>query len=157
MSARVRMAGLSLVELLVALALGALLLMPLVSLLRSSAAASATASAQTDLQLQAQFAMRRMLARVAATPAALLPAKASDSDSGTWLAPALYDLRTGSVAGTLALTETVGGVSSVLAEPVTSLSISSPEVNTVVVIALTLARNDATVALRESARLGGFR
>jgi Tfp pilus assembly protein PilV len=150
--------GLSLVELLIAVALTAMLLAPLTAILRGGAAASASVGEQTELQSQAQFAMQRMVARVQATPSALLPAKADDTSSGTWLAPALYDLRA-NADGTLALNETIGGVSRVIAEPATSLSITSPPVSTgrtLVVIALTLGGNNVSVSLRETARLGGY-
>ena len=149
-------AGLTLIELLVGLALTAMVLVAMTSMLQVSSASSAASAEQLDLQEQAQFAMRRIVQRIEQTPAALLAPKSNDT-SGSWLSPALYDLRGGS------LSETIGGTTSVLAENATSLSITSAPVNLghpVVTVAFTLnklnasARIVATASVAVSVRLG---
>lgn len=150
--------GLTLIELLIGLALTAMLLLATTSMLQVSSAAGTASKEQLDVQEQLQFAMRRMVQRIETTPSTLLAAKAADNSSGAWLAPALFDLRAGTDSNSLALSETIGGVTTVLAEPVTSFSITSEPVaagRTVVKVALTVSRpkaaNDATVIATASA------
>jgi Tfp pilus assembly protein PilW len=152
----------TLVELLVGLALTVLLLRSVTVLLRVHAAAAGSASEQLDLQEQAQFAVRRIARRIDQTPAALLAPKGNDATSAGWLAPALYDLRNGTAPGTLALSETMteAGLTTtrVLAEPATSLSITSAPVSvgrTLVTVSLTLVRGNASASAAVTARLGG--
>ena len=157
-----RQDGMTLVELLVGLALTVLLLQSVTALLRVHGAAAGATSEQLDLQEQAQFAVRRIAARIDRTPAAMLATKGNDASSAGWLAPALYDLRNGTAPGTLALSETIteAGVTTtrVLAEPATSLSITSAPVSagrTLVTVALTLARGNASASAAVKVRLGG--
>jgi len=152
--------GLTLLELLVGLAITALLMGSLVAMLVSASAAGDDGSERRDLQTQAQFALRRMALRIRQTPNALLPPKSDDASSGTWLAPATYDLRSGTVAGTLALTETIAATGKVLAEPVSSFSITSPTVTagrTLIAVRITLARGNSRASASLVARMGGAR
>lgn len=153
------MHGLTLIELLVGLALTAMLLVPMVAMLRVSGAASAASAEQLDLQEQLQFAMRRMVRRIETTPAALLAAKGSDSSSDTWLAPALFKVQTDPVTGAQSLTETIGGVSTVLAAPVTGFAMTAAQVTagrTVVNVSLTLDNGNSSASAAASVRLGGL-
>lgn len=146
-----RVAGLSLIELLVGLALTAMLMVAMTSMLQVSSAAGAVSAAQLDLQEQARFAVRRIAQRIEQTAPAMLAPKAADDSSGDWLSPALYDLRGG------ALCETIGGVTSVLADNAASLSITSAPVGagrSVVTVAFTLASGNAAAAAAVSVRLG---
>ncbi len=153
-----RAAGLTLIELLLGLALTALLLVAVNAMLQVSTAAGAVAARQLDLQEQAQFALRRIATAIERTPASALSAKSDDATSGDWLAPVLFDLRPGAAAGTQALCETSGGTTRVLAEPAAGFavtSVASLEGRTVVTVALTLAKNGEAAAAQVSARLGG--
>jgi Tfp pilus assembly protein FimT len=153
------MQGMTLVELVLGMALTAMLLVAMTSMLQASSAAGAVSGAQLDLQEQAQFAVRRIASRIELTPASILPAKPDDSSSAGWLAPALYDLRPGTNPTTLALTETIGPVSTVLAEPVTTFSITSAPVSagrSVVKVALTLDAGNASASAAVSVRLGAL-
>ena len=149
--------GLTLIELLIGAALMAMLMQATVTLLQASTTAAARSATQLDLQGQARFAVRRIAQRIASTPLADLAPKASDQSSATWLAPALYQLETGSVAGTLRLTETIGVTSRTLAEPVTSFSITSTAASgtPLVDVALTMRSDERPVSVSISARLGG--
>lgn len=154
-----RAAGLTLVELLLGLALTALLLVAVNAMLQVSTAAGTVAARQLDLQEQAQFAVRRITAAIEHTPAAALSAKSDNASSGDWLAPTLFDLRAGTTAGTLALCETTGGITRILAEPATSLAVTAPpagEGRTVVTVALALEKNGAVAGAQVSARLGAM-
>lgn len=151
--------GLTLIELLVGLALTAMLLIPMTSMLQVSNAAGAASSVQLDLQEQAQFAVRRIVRRIEQTPPAILPDKPDNTSSALWLAPALFDLRPGSAPGTLALTETIGQVSTVLAEPVGVFAITAAPVvagRPVVNVALTLKNGAASASASVSVRLGAL-
>ena len=61
-----RQAGISLIELLLALALTAMLMVPLLGLLRTTAAASSNVNPRFDLERQADFAVQRIAAQVRA-------------------------------------------------------------------------------------------
>lgn len=153
-----RARGMTLIELLIGLALTALLLVALNSMLQVSTAAAAVAAEQLDLQEQAQFAARRIVRRIERTPGTLLAPKSDNASSGDWLAPSLFDLRPGSAVGTLAISETIGSATYVLAEPATSLVITSEPTGAarpVVTVALTLAKGTASASAVVSARLGG--
>jgi Tfp pilus assembly protein PilW len=154
-----RMHGLTLIELLVGLALTTMLLVAMTSMLQVSTAAGAASSAQLDLQEQAQFAVRRIARRIEQTPAAMLADKSDAASSANWLAPALFDLRKGTAPGTLALTETIGPVSTILAEPVGAFAITAAPVaagRSVVTVALTLTSGDASASATVSVRLGAL-
>lgn len=153
-------AGLTLIELLLALAISTVVLATLASMVRAAAAANAVTMSQLEVQQQARFAVRRILSQVRLAKPGALPAKTDPASSGSWLSPATYDLRAGASAGTLALVETQGGASRVLAEPVTFFSITSPELvagQTLVEVAVTVGQGDISAGASGSARLGGVR
>lgn len=146
-----RAAGLTLIELLIGLALTAMLMVAMTSMLQVSTAAGAVSAEQLDLQEQARFAVRRIAQRIEQTPEAVLPDKSDDTNSGTWLMPALYDLRAG------ALSETIGSVTSVLADNATSLRITTAPVaagRSVVTVAFALKKGNAVASATVSVRVG---
>ena len=154
-----RMHGLTLIEVLVGLALTTMLLVAMTSMLQVSTAAGAASSAQLELQEQAQFAVRRIARRIEQTPPAMLADKADAASSANWLAPALFDLRTGTAPNTLALTETIGPASTILAEPVGAFAITAVPVvagRSVVNVALTLTSGSASASASVSVRLGAL-
>ena len=78
------------------------------------------------------------------------------AQNGTWLAPAVYQFVAADTSGAARITETISGTTRVIAEPVIAFSITSvPALGTpVVVVALTLARDDSRASATVSTRLG---
>lgn len=165
--------GLTLLEMLLALAAGALLLSALMPMLNLSlaAATSTVNSDQADLERQATFALDRINRVVRAKAPAVLaappgltglfaflnPATQATNTSGTWFAPATFQL-----SGTVkpfTLVEKRDGDSTlhVLAESVDSFSIVPLPVidgRQLVQVDLTLKKNDATVTASSTVRMG---
>jgi prepilin-type N-terminal cleavage/methylation domain-containing protein len=152
-----RQRGLTLIELLLALAMSVLLLSMLASMVRGAGAANTVTMTQLEAQQQAQFAVRRILLQAQLAKIDSLSPKSDPQTSADWLSPALYDLRPGSKAGTLALTETIGGISRVNAEPVTAFSITSPDQATGQSLVSVLVTVDAMASAGGTARVGGAR
>ncbi len=152
--------GLSLVELLVSVAITAILVAPLALAVRASAGAQASAKAVNDVNQQARFAMQRIAAAIRSTPAATtLGAKAANT-TGAWLAPTVYCLNgSGEVIETSTF-DTLCSGSSAIASGVTAFSVqifnAGAGAAPVIEIQLTLAgAQGAAVALTSRTRLGG--
>jgi Tfp pilus assembly protein PilW len=145
---RIHARGLSLAELLLGLAIGALVLAPLPSLLQSAGAAARVAEDQAALEREADFALERIAARIRDTaPAAGL----TDKPSSEWLKPAVYSVADG------VLVEQQGKDSYVLAESVSGfdMSASSSEAGQPLVkVSLVLARGGASTTAVTTVRLG---
>lgn len=146
---RLRHRGLSLAELLVGLAIGALVLAPLPSLLQSAGASARVAADQVALEREADFALERIAARIRDTaPAAGL----TDKPSSEWFKPAVYSVTDG------VLVEQQGTERYVLAESVSgfSLSASSSEAGQPLIkVSLGLAREGgASTTAVTTVRLG---
>lgn len=150
--ASARQHGLSLVELMVGLAITALVLAPLVPVLQTAAAAARIGGDQLALEQEATFAIARISARIrASAPSQLI------SVSNDCLKPAVYLL----CAGTL--TETQGKDTYVVAESVTAFSLSvaaSADGQPLAQASLTLARNsagsNASTSASATVRMGGM-
>jgi type II secretory pathway pseudopilin PulG len=142
--------GLSLVELLLGLAITALILAPLVPMLQTASAAAQVTGDQAALEREADFVIERIAARIRASdPANLLAGKPSSE----WLKPSVYVLSNGS------LVEQLGGVNYTLADGVTVFSLDSDAAVTgqpVVVVTLALARGDVNTAVTATVRMGGM-
>ena len=154
--------GVTLIELLIGLAVTAMLMAPLASIFSNTSAAVVIDVEQLDLQTQVQFALQRIERQIRLTPTALLSAKTDATTSGDWLAPITYSLGPGTNPSTQALIETIGigagATSHLLAEPVSSFSISSPSAaagKTLIAVALTLAGLHATASANNVSRMGG--
>lgn len=113
---RIRARGLSLAELLLGLAIGALVLAPLPSLLHSAGAAARVAEEQVALERDADFALERIAARIRATAAT---AGLTDKPSSEWLKPAVYSVADG------VLVEQQGAERYVLADSVSAFTLSA--------------------------------
>ena len=152
--------GMTLIELMIGLAVIALLMAPLAALLSNSATGGAVTALQLDLQNQAQFAIARIDRQIQASSNTQLSQKTNDASSGSWLAPATYSLAPGTMAGTQGLYETIGGNARLLAEPVSAFSVTSPGSTTgqtLIAVSLTLTRGDAIATVTDVARVGGAR
>ncbi|WP_036168254.1 prepilin-type N-terminal cleavage/methylation domain-containing protein [Massilia sp. 9096] len=158
--------GLSLVELLMALAISAVLLLPLAALLQDAMESGAVGRSALDLNGDLRFALDRVAARVttAARPAQLQPQAPppqfppyGDTPAvAAWIAPFAY-----SVSGT-SLVETDPGVTptrtSVIAANVASFKLSAVDTTYgqgLVRIELTLAANGASASGARTVRLWG--
>ena len=83
--------GLTLMELLITLAIAALLVAPLFAMVMDALAAQSVAAETNDVAQQAQFSMQRMEAAVRRTAPHTLAAKAASTSAG-WLAPVAFCL-----------------------------------------------------------------
>lgn len=129
MSARLRQhqRGITLVEVLVAMAIAAIVLLPLTEMLGAGMHSARIVRSALDTNADARFAIDRIAARAAAATSATPPpaANASSADiAAAWLAPVRYTLAGGN------LVETDSGVwparSSTIATNVTSLQLDAP-------------------------------
>lgn len=145
--------GLSLVELLVALAIAAALMAPLAAMLQSAAAGGASARAGLDLNGDARFVLDRIARKVAAlTPTAL---DAPLDDAGSLLAPVGYALSGTDLIETDTSAKPVR--TSVIANNVSAFRLSAPATGDgwgVVKIELTLASAGVTVSAGRTVRIG---
>lgn len=129
--------GVSLVELLLALAITAMVMVPLLGLVRTTAATSSQVNPRFELERQADFAMRRIAVQVS---------------GGAPIAN--YSVSGGK------LIETNGTVVSTLADSVTAFSPNLPVSaagQQLVQVSLTLARDGASATAAATIRAGGAR
>jgi Tfp pilus assembly protein PilW len=132
-----RQSGVSLVELLLALAITAMVMVPLLGLVRTTAATSGHVSPRFELERQADFAVQRIVAQVR---------------SGAPIAN--YSVSGGK------LIETNGSVVSTLADSVTAFTPNMPVSaagQQLVQVSLTLARDGASATAVATIRAGGAR
>lgn len=152
----VRQHGLTLLEVLLALATGALLLSAALPMLSMTMSASATAaiSDQGDVERQAAFAIDRIARVVRATAPAILAAQDS-SNSGAWFKPSTFQL-----SGTqLVEKRDADPTLHVLADAVTAFSITNLPVSDgrqLVQVSLTLqpAKSTAATTVTSIVRMG---
>jgi Tfp pilus assembly protein PilW len=129
--------GLGLVELMLALAITALVMVPLLELLRTTAAASSHVTPRFALQREAAFAVQRIAAQVRAG----VPITSFSRDGDR-------------------LVETNGTVASTLAGSVSAFSKSEPVAaagQQLVLVSLTLTRDGASASAGAAIRAGGTR
>lgn len=142
--------GMTLIELLLGLAITALVLAPLAPMFATAADAARITGDRVALEQEASFALARISARIRATaPSTQLPATQAD-----WLKPSVYVLNTG---GTLV--EQLGGVNYTLADSVTAFTLSAPPSTggqALIQVSLTLARGGATTTASATVRMGGL-
>lgn len=143
--------GVSLVELLLALAVTAMMMVPVVTMLDTTVAAGAFTGTRRTLEQDASFALDRIATQVRATPRKTLAPNASPSDSETWFA-ARYSQKASQ------LIERVSGFDYVIADAVSSFSITARAVgtdNTLVETSLVLQRGEEVASATAVVRLGG--
>lgn len=151
-----RQDGVTLVELLVALAIAALVMAPLLTMLGTSVNAGTENDVRLALEQDARFALERIAAEARATPRKTLsPENTALSDSGGW-----FDKSRFKINADKQLIEVRDGIDNVIAESVTDFGVSAHSVGidaTIVEATLRLER-DAEVAQASIAmRLGGPR
>ena len=129
--------GVSLIELLLALGITAMVMVPMLGLLRTTSATSSQVSPRFELERQADFAVQRIAAQVRG--GAPVSNYSLDGDK---------------------LIEKNGTVVSTLAESVTAFSQSMPAAaagQQLVLVSLTLARDGASATAVATVRAGGAR
>lgn len=153
MAGRSHARGLSLVELLLGLAIGALVMAPLVAMLRTASAVAPVAGARIALERDADFALERIAARIRLTaPSTAL----IDKPSEEWLKPAVYSVSAG------VLVEQMDKKTSPLAEGVTAFGMTVAAADSeqpLVTVSLSLGLPDGGPSTTASAtvRMGSAR
>jgi hypothetical protein len=145
----VRQGGVSLLELLLGLAITALVLTPLVPMLQTAADTARIGGGQAALEREADFAVERISDRIrATTPSTQLSANPND-----WLKPAVYVWN----VDTKTLYEQQAGINYTLAEYVTNFALAAP-VSTggppAIQVSLTLKRDVFTATAGATVRMG---
>lgn len=144
-----RQQGLTLIELVLGLAIMALVLAPLTPMFATASNATRIIGDQAALQQEANFALARISARIRATT----PPIALSANQADWLKPAVYVFTNGT------LVEQQGTASYLLAESVTAFSLSAP-VNLggqqLIQASLSLARGGAVASANVTVRMGGL-
>ena len=146
----IRARGLSLVELLLGLAIGALLLAPMLPMLQTSGTAARVTDDQTAIERDADFALERIAARIRATSASA----SLTGSSSSWFAPVSYVVSNGSLVERQANMPDL-----VLADSVTDFQLNAPTVYSgrqVIQVSLTLARGNAGTSANQTVRVGGM-
>ena len=162
---RARQRGFTLLEVLLALAAGALLLsavMPMLSM-TVAAATSPAADEQAELERQASFAIERIGRAVRAKALApgpagsLAPAAQGAATTGTWLAPATFQLSGAAAPFTLVEKRDGDAVLHVLAESVDSVvftALPGGDGRQLIQVDLVLKSANATASMRSIMRMG---
>ena len=153
--------GLTLIELMIAMAIGALVLASLNSVVALGLKAQAEGRIANDLAYQGQFALDRMVAKArSATPQALSTPAANTT--GSWFTPTMYCLNASQQLIETATTDVGCTGTTVIASKVTGFSAQQPASpgpvdDPVALLGLTLsdAGSGRTVTLSTSVRLGG--
>lgn len=158
-TSRARQAGLTLLELLVALPVAVLLVLPLLDVVQGGLRLRDVAAERIDVAQQARFAMQRITAAARAAPSGTLAAKAANT-TGDWLGPVAFCLN-----GAAQLVETTPADAGcagtrVICERVSAFSVQTfdagPGARKVIEIQLAVAGPRGQVApLLAHARLGG--
>lgn len=145
--------GFTLAELLAALAVGAILLLPLAELLHVGTEAARNARTAPELDAEARFAFARIAARAAAATNAA--SAGAPADPAAWLAPLTYTVANQTLIETDTSAKPVR--TSVIAANVTAFRMSVPEVVTgaqLLAIDLTLKNGDIEISRTRTVRAG---
>lgn len=153
--------GMTLIELVIALALAALLMASLATMVASALTAQTVAGEVNDVAQDARFAMQRMEAAVRNKAPGVLAAKGATT-TGDWLAPLAYCLRTNKdlIETDPADTLCLGANGRAIAANVTAFNVLSFNAGVgagpVIEIQMTLSSaGGQTIALTSRTRLGG--
>ena len=153
--------GLSLIELLVATAIGSLLLAGMGSVVRQAVLSRSVVRDNNEAMYQARFAMQRVAAAARATaPHSLLPPAANTS--GDWFSPVYFCVNAAAALVETTTADTGCAGTQVIAQRLSSFSASVPAgasaldlASASVSVALTGPAGGAATVLSERVRLGG--
>jgi Tfp pilus assembly protein FimT len=144
--------GISLVELLLGLAITALVMAPLVPMLQTASAAASVTGNQAALEQEANFALERIAARIRVT----VPTSAlKDKPNTEWLKPAAMYSLSGST-----LVETLDKKTSVVAESVTAFDMTvagAESAQPLLTVSLSLGNGAASTSATAVVRMGTVR
>lgn len=146
--------GVTLIELLLALAISAIVMVPVLAMLNTSVAAGAHGGTRRTLEQDASFALDRIAAEVRATPQRKLERNLSLNDSDQWFGTVRFSQQADQ------LLERRDGVDRVLADAVRQFSIKATVVgtdSTLVETTLELARGAELASATSVVRMGGAR
>lgn len=151
-----RQGGITLVELLMALVICALVIGPLAAMLDTSVKSGMRTGDRAELQQDLRFALERISSAARETPLKpLAPQNTTLSDSGPW-----FDESRFRVNANRQLIEVRDGIDNVVAESVSTFGLSARRVNkdaTIVEATLRLERNVEAAEGSIAVRLGGPR
>ncbi len=152
--------GMSLLELLVAMAIAAVIMVPLAAMVRNALDAQTLTRERNDLAQQARFALRRMAAAVQATPSSRTLAAKAANTTGDWLSPLAYCLNASARLIETTPADAACSGTTVIADHVGAFSVQTyaagPNAAPVIEIQLTLSATAAgSIALTAHTRLGG--
>jgi len=156
----VRQYGLSLVELLIGLAITALVMAPLVPMMGTASNAARIADDQVALEREADFALERIAARIRATAP---PPDMQNKPSSEWLKPeAVFSLIISPGARAGVLVEQQGKETYVLTDPetVTSFELTMPVTEAsqpAITVSLSMERRAASTTAVATVRMGTTR
>lgn len=152
--------GLSLVELLLGLAITAVLMVPLAATFQNASGSAVAANATVDLDADARFALDRIAQRAAALPPTSAGALIPDDgvSASAWLAPLGYAMVKGDLVET-GTTPAPGSAarSIVVASNIRALRFSTPDVGDgqpLLRIDLTLTADGSSVSASRTVRVG---
>lgn len=148
---RIGEAGVSMVELLLALAITAMLMAPLYAMLDTAVDSGAATGNRRPLQQELNFALERVAAQVRATPRKRLDPNTLVSDSESWFAYRYWKQAD-------QLIEKASGTDRVIADGVSAFSITARAVgvdNTLVETTLEVRRGTEVASATTVLRLGG--
>ncbi|MDO8208473.1 MAG: prepilin-type N-terminal cleavage/methylation domain-containing protein [Gallionella sp.] len=156
MRARSTQCGVTLIELVLAIAIGAILLSGISNLLKIGLDAGASVRNSNELAYQGSFALARITDKARVTTPKILTTPAANT-SGDWFAPVMYCLNAGNqlIETTTADTACTGTL--VIAGNVSAFSATLPAVigRPVAQFSLTMSNAGSTQALSSGIRLGG--
>jgi prepilin-type N-terminal cleavage/methylation domain-containing protein len=156
-----RQHGLTLIELLGALAIAAVLMVPLAALFQDAAETDVAGRTALDLNADLRFALDRIATEVSALAQPALPPGGADVPPvSAWLSPLSYTLSTTPTGTNLVETDTTPktGQTSIIAANVSAFKLSAPDMaagQPLVQVDLTLSANGVSVSGTRTVRLGG--
>lgn len=151
--------GVTLIELLLAVAISAILLAALNGLVKLGLDAQASVRGSNELSYQGRFALERISDAARATTPHTLTTTPAANTTGDWLSPRMYCVNASQLIETYTYDPGCASTA-VVATHVSALSAQLPDTmgpidRQVGVISLTLSSGSATLTLSSSVRLGG--
>ena len=159
---RATQAGMTVIELMIAVVIGAIVLAALNSVVRLGVRAQASGRSQNELVFQARFALDRMIAKARGVSPTLALTTPAAGTTGNWFSPVMYCGNASSQLIETTTADTTCTGTTAIASNVTAFSAQLPSGaglldEPVATLSLTLATSAApqTVTLSTSVRLGG--